>query len=482
MKQLEKITPLEKDFAQWYTDVVTNGNLMNYGPAKGTIIYKPNSYGIWENIQKTLNEVFKKHGVENIYAPLFIPESLFKIEKEHVQGFNPELATVTQVGNKKLSEKLIVRPTSEVIFANLFKEDINSYNDLPKIYNQWANVVRWEKVTKPFLRTREFLWQEGHTSHSSAEEARNFTVKMIKEYEKFLKNYLAIPVVSGKKTCNEKFAGAVSTYTVEAMMKDGKALQAGTSHYLGQKFSRPYGISFKNKNNEEDFVYQTSWGVSTRLLGAIIMVHGDNRGVIIPPKIAPIKVDILEILADKNPEVSKVANKIYKELSKKLLVRLDASNKSPGFKASQSEIEGVPLRIEVGPRDLENNCVTFVRRDTLEKTKVDLENVKKEVNNYLKLIQNNLYQAAKQRLEENTVYAYNYEDFKKHIADNKFVVVPFCCVTKKEIEIKEETGATPRCILKKVKPRGVRLECVCKSDGCCDDDKAIKYVVFARAY
>ncbi|MBU4690347.1 proline--tRNA ligase [Mycoplasma sp. ES3157-GEN-MYC] len=476
MKELDKITPLEKDFAKWYTDVVKQGNLIAYGPLKGTLVFKPNSFGIWELIQKYLNEEFKQQGVQNVYLPLLIPERLFNKEKDHIEGFNPELATITQVGEAKLEEKVFVRPTSEVLFADLFKNSIESYKDLPIIYNQWANVVRWEKTTNPFLRSREFLWQEGHTCHNNAMEARQLTRTMISLYAKFLKNYLAIPVIVGKKTPKEKFAGACSTYTVEAMMKDGRALQAGTSHYLAQNFSKPFEITFKDENNNIQFAYQTSWGVSTRLLGAIIMTHGDNRGIIIPPRIAPTQIDILELFASKNPKVSEVAKQLVKDLGRIYRVRLDNSDKNPGFKASNSEIQGTPLRIEIGPRDLENNMVTIVRRDTLEKIVMPINQVKKEVKTLLNDIHNNLYITAKERLDKNIVAVDTYEEFVDQISKSKFVLAPFCCHDEEEEEIKAETGATTRCIPKSMERDEKMKPCIT----CHHVTK--RFVIFARAY
>ncbi|AIA29719.1 prolyl-tRNA synthetase [Mycoplasmopsis californica] len=476
MKELDKITPLEKDFSRWYTDVVKQGNLIAYGPLKGTLVFKPNSYGIWELIQKQLNEEFKNYGVQNVYLPLLIPERLFNKEKEHVDGFNPELATITHVGNEKLDEKVFVRPTSEVLFADLFKNSIESYKDLPIIYNQWANVVRWEKTTNPFLRSREFLWQEGHTCHNNPREARHLTRTMISVYAKFLKNYLAIPVIIGKKTPKEKFAGACSTYTIEAMMKDGRALQAGTSHYLAQNFSKTFGIVFKDENNNQEYAYQTSWGVSTRLLGAIIMTHGDNRGIIIPPYVAPVQIDILELFGAKNTEVQETVNELEKSLGRIYRVRVDRSDKNPGFKASNSEIQGTPLRIEVGPRDLENGLVTLVRRDTLEKIQLPVDQVKAKIKGILADIHNNLYQNAKQRLDSNIVIIDNYEDFKQGIKEQKFVYAPFCCHEAEEKAIQEETGATTRCIpksLTKIEKMGPCITCRRKTK---------RFVVFARAY
>ena len=474
MKLLDNITPLEENFAQWYQDVVVKGNLIDYGQAKGSMIFKNNSYGIWENIQKFMNEEIKKVGGKNVYLPLLIPMSYIEKEKDHVKGFAPELATVTRVGNKELTEPYVIRPTSEVLFGELFSKEINSYNDLPIIYNQWANVMRWEKTTNPFLRNREFLWQEGHTAHSTPVEARKLARHMIKVYAKFAKKYLAMPVIVGRKTANEKFAGAVSTYTIEAMMKDGKALQAGTSHYLGQNFARAFNVQFRNKENKVELVYQTSWGVSTRLIGGVIMTHGDNRGVIVPPMVAPNQVDILEIFGNKNENVKVVAKEISKTLGRKFRVRLDDSTKGPGHKAGQSEIEGTPLRIEVGPRDLENNQVTFVRRDTLEKIVVDIKDVKKTTTELLKDIQNNLYETAKKRLDNNIVEAYSYDEMKNKLQDKKFVLVPFAGGAKEEKKIKEETTATTRCI-----PFGYKG----KEAKCIITGKMTKrYVIFARAY
>ncbi|QCZ36814.1 proline--tRNA ligase [Mycoplasma nasistruthionis] len=477
-RQLSEITPLEQDFSQWYTDVVQNGKLMMYGPAKGTMILLPNAYGIWENIQIELNKMFKTKNVQNVNLPLFIPESLFNREKDHIEGFNPELAAVTHVGDRKLDERLFVRPTSEVLFAELFKNLTQSYKDLPIIFNQWVNVVRWEKTTRPFLRSREFLWQEGHTIHADAKEARNLTKDMIKIYAKFLKDYLAIPTIIGKKTPHEKFAGACTTWTIEAMMKNGHALQAGTSHYLAQNFSKAFDISFKNTNNEDEFAYQTSWGVTTRLIGALIMTHGDNRGIIIPPRIAPIQVDILELFANKDQNVTLTAKKIQTALNKKFRVRVDSSDKNPGFKASNSEIQGVPLRIEIGPRDLANGEVTFVRRDTLEKTQVKLENIKEAVKKALTDIHNNLYEVAENRLKNNIEYVYDYETFKQKIEENKFVIAPFCCSGEAEVRIKAETGASTRCIPLSLDKPLKDAKCIFSE---CSGNTG-RYVVFAKAY
>lgn len=474
MKLLDKITPIEKDFAKWYTDVITKGKLATYGVVKGNIVFMPNAYGLWENIQYEFNKIIKDLEVQNLYLPTLIPDKLINQEKDHVEGFSPELVTVEKVGDKILNEKLYLRPTSEVLFAEYFKTQINSYNDLPLKLNQWANVFRWEKTTNPFLRTSEFLWQEGHTSHYSDEEAHEFAKKMIVIYSNFLEEFLAIPTIIGKKTESEKFAGAHTTYTIEAMMKDGKALQSGTSHYLGKNFAKVFNISFKDKDNSESFVHQTSWGISTRLLGAIIMVHGDNRGIIMPPKIATNQIDIITLFANKNPKVLEIAKKLQKQLKKDYRVRLDISDKLLGFKAAQSEIEGTPIRIEIGPRDLEKNEIILVRRDTQEKISVKIEEVANRISDYLLNIHNNLLQKAKNYLEEKIVDVNNYEDFKKEIENGNFVRVPFEGLEAEEKIIKKETFATPRCIPEISKP--VERECIITGK------KTKRYVIFAKAY
>ncbi|MGY6172613.1 proline--tRNA ligase [Candidatus Mycoplasma pogonae] len=480
MKKLERITPWKEDFSKWYIDVIKNGGLIEYGAVKGTIYFKPNSYAIWDNIRKHLSSIFAKKGVQDVYLPLLIPQSLIEKEKEHIDGFSPELATVTHVGTKILPENLYVRPTSETLFGDYFKKAINSYSDLPMILNQWTSVVRWEKTTNPFLRTSEFLWQEGHTSHANALEARRFSRDMIKQYAKFCKDFLAIPVILGKKTPREKFNGACTTYTIEGMMKDGKALQMGTSHYLAQKFSTAFDVKFTNSDNLQEHVYQTSWGVSTRLIGAIIMNHGDDRGIILPPKIAPIQVDILELFANNHPEVAEVVNQLEKKIAKLYTVRVDRSDKGPGFKAANSEIQGVPLRVEVGPKDLENNNVTIVRRDTLEKIVVPVAEVRDHIGELLKEIQTNLYERALERMNSNVVCVESYAEFKEKIAENKFVVMAFEGDSVLEAQIQNETGATARCILLdnigSLKIKGKKRTCDLTHK------KSKRYVVFARAY
>lgn len=475
MKAIKQITPIEENFSKWYIDVVKNGNLIEYGPIKGTIIFKPNSYGIWENIQIHFNKIIKKQGIKNVYLPMLIPSHLIAKEQNHVKGFAPELVTITKIGNKNLAEELYIRPTSEVLFAEFFKSEIKSYNDLPLAYNQWANVLRWEKTTNPFLRNTEFLWQEGHTCHISEQEAKDMTMRMLETYKQFLRDYLAIPVITGIKTELEKFSGAISTFTIEAMMKDGKALQSGTSHFFGQNFSKIFDISYKSNQNTQEFVYQTSWGISTRLIGAIIMTHGDNRGIIIPPKIAPIQIDIIEIMADKEPLVEVLAEKISSELEDIYSIRVDKSKKSGGFKAAQSEIEGVPLRIEIGPREATNNEVVIVRRDTLEKRIVDVTKISSIVEEMLESIQNNLLKNAEKRLKENIIVVKSYEEFKESIKQNKFVLTPIVDNDDYELRIKEETTATARCI---------PLEIKVPTEGMCifSNNKTNRFVIYAKSY
>ncbi|MCP4337270.1 MAG: proline--tRNA ligase [Mycoplasma sp.] len=478
MKKLEKITPQSEDFARWYTDVVKQGDLMEYGPVKGTIIFKSNSFGIWENIQTEFNKIIKAKGVKNVYLPLLIPLSYIEKEKEHVKGFAPELATITKVGEKELNQHSVIRPTSEVLFGELFAKEINSYNDLPIMYNQWANVLRWEKTTNPFLRTSEFLWQEGHTAHSNSQEAISLSKTMIETYANFCEEFLAIPVIVGEKTEKEKFAGAVTTYTIEAMMKDGKALQSGTSHYLGQNFAKSFNIKFMNKENKQEFAYQTSWGISTRLIGAIIMTHGDDRGLIMPPRIASTQIDILELFANKNDRVKEVSQKLMKTLSQKYRVNIDATDKGPGFKAGQSEIQGTPIRIEIGPRDLEKDLVTLIRRDTLEKKEVKIEDVEQEIPLLLDSIHKNLLESAKQRLKERTVELETYDEFKKAFTndkDLKFVIVPFDGGEKEEEIIKKETLATTRCL-------PFNYENTEKKKCIITGKLTNRYVIFAKAY
>jgi prolyl-tRNA synthetase len=444
-KLVQDITAMDVDFAKWYTDIVKKADLVDYSSVKGCMIIRPYGYAIWENIQKILNNKFKETGHENVYMPLFIPESLLNKEADHVEGFAPEVAWVTHGGNEKLAERLCVRPTSETLFCDHYSNIIESYRDLPKLYNQWCSVVRWEKTTRPFLRSTEFLWQEGHTAHSTAEEAQEETIRMLNVYADFCENYLAIPVIKGQKTDKEKFAGAVATYTIESLMHDGKALQSGTSHNFGDGFAKAFDISFTGKDNKLTYVHQTSWGVSTRLIGAIIMVHGDDEGLVLPPNIAPIQIALIPIAQHKEGVLEK-CNEL-KNMLCNWTVKLDDSDKSPGWKFSEWEMKGVPLRIELGPKDIENNQAVLVRRDTREKKIISLDNLKNEVKELLDTIQNDLFQKALKHRDETTSYAKNFLELKE-IAQTKtgFIKAMWCGDVECELKIKEETTVTSRCI------------------------------------
>lgn len=445
-KLVEAITPMEEDFAQWYTDVVKKADLMAYSSVKGCMIFKPAGYAIWENIQKEMDRRFKETGVENVYMPLFIPESLLEKEKEHVEGFAPEVAWVTQGGMNELQERLCVRPTSETLFCDFYKDEIHSYRDLPKVYNQWCSVVRWEKETRPFLRSREFLWQEGHTAHATFEEAQERTIQMLNVYADFCEEVLAMPVIRGQKTEKEKFAGAEATYTIEALMHDGKALQSGTSHNFGDGFARAFGIQYTDKDNRLQYVYQTSWGVTTRLIGAIIMVHGDNSGLVLPPRIAPTQVMVVPIRQSAEGVLEK-ARELKDRLSKVCSAKLDDTDKSPGWKFSEQEMRGIPLRVELGPKDLAAGQCVLVRRDTREKTIVPFEGLEAKVQELLESIQENMYARAKKHLDESIYDAHDYEEFKE-IVNTKpgFIRGMWCGDPACEDKIKEETTATSRCI------------------------------------
>ena len=386
---VKEITNIDEDFARWYTDIVIKAELADYTAAKGFIAIRPYGYAIWENIQKYADNEFKKHGIKNISMPVLIPENLLQKEKDHVEGFAPEVAWVTVGGEEKLEERLCVRPTSETMFSTMYSKWLTSWRDLPYLYNQWCNVIRWEKETRPFLRSREFLWQEGHTIHETDEEAKKFTLDMLNVYADIIENLLAIPVLRGKKTEKEQFAGADSTYTVETLMHDGRALQAGTSHYFGQNFSKPFNIKFQNREGKEEYAYQTSWGISTRLIGAVIMAHGDNRGLKLPPKVAPIQVVIVPVAMHKEG-VKEKAEELYNILSKKYKVELDKRDQySPGYKFNDWEMRGVPIRLEIGPRDIENNKCVLVRRDTAEKIEINLNELEDNLETILEDIQKN---------------------------------------------------------------------------------------------
>ena len=447
MSEIKDITPRDKDFALWYTDVVKKAGLVDYSSVKGSMIICPYGYAIWENIQKILDERFKETGHENVQMPMFIPESLLNIEKEHVEGFAPEVAWVTYGGNNKLEERLCIRPTSEVLFCDYYKKIIKSYRDLPKLYNQWCTIVRWEKTTRPFLRSREILWQEGHTMHATEQEALEETKRMFKIYEDFQRNVLAIPVIVGKKTEKEKFAGAISSYTLEAMMYDGVALQNGTSHYFGQGFAKAFNIQFLDKDNTLKTPYQTSWGVSTRMLGALIMVHGDDRGLVLPPNIAPIKAIIIPI--GNSLEVMEAINTLKEKLaSQNISYKVDESDKTPGFKFAEAEVKGYPVRIEVGPRDLSEGYVTVVRRDNLEKIKYPISDVVDKLDALFKDIQDNMYNSALKRRNSMIYEANSWEEFKD-IATNKpgFIKANWCGDEECETKVKEEFNMKSRCLI-----------------------------------
>ena len=445
-KMVEEITSMEEDFAKWYTDVVKKAELIEYTSVKGCMVIRPYGYAIWENIQKELDREFKALGHENVCMPMFIPESLLNKEKDHVEGFAPEVAWVTYGGNEKLEERLCVRPTSETLFCEHYKAIVHSYRDLPKLYNQWVSVVRWEKTTRPFLRSREFLWQEGHTIHATAEEAREETIRMLNVYADFCENFLAMPVVKGVKTEKERFAGAEDTYTIEALMHDGKALQSGTSHYFGDGFARAFDIQFTDKDNKLKYPFQTSWGCTTRLIGAIIMTHGDNNGLVLPPKVAPIQVVVIPVAAHKAGVLEK-AQELTDRLSKFCRVKIDTSDNSPGWKFAEYEMKGVPLRLEIGPKDIEKNQCVLVRRDNREKYFVSLDNLETEIPKLLDTVQDGLFQAALAR-RANMTYTAKTLDELKDIADNKpgFIKAMWCGDRACEEKLKEYAGVSSRCI------------------------------------
>ncbi len=447
-KMVEQITSMDVDFAQWYTDVVKKAELMDYSSVKGCMIFRPYGYAIWENIQRILDQQFKKEGVENVYMPMFIPESLLQKEKDHVEGFAPECAVVTIGGQNKLTERLIVRPTSETLFCEHFKNIIHSYRDLPKIYNQWCSVVRWEKTTRPFLRTSEFLWQEGHTMHESEEEARRMTIRMLQVYESFYRDALAIPAVTGQKTEKEKFAGAEATYTIEPMMHNGVALQGGTTHYFGDGFAKAFEITYTDRENQVRYPHQTSWGVSTRMIGAIIMTHGDDNGLILPPAIAPIQVAIIPIAQHKEGVID-TASELSRTLEDAgIRVKLDASEQSTGWKFSQYEMQGVPVRLEVGPRDIESRSCVLVSRVTREKKIVSWDNLVEETKAMLAQVHEELYQRALDNLKNRTHDAHSYDELLE-IAEKQsgFIRAMWCGEAECEDKIKDETGGVKsRCI------------------------------------
>ena len=474
-KLVEEITSMDVDFAQWYTDVVKKAELTDYTSVKGCMVIKPAGYAIWENIQKELDARFKATGVENVYLPMLIPESLLQKEKDHVEGFAPEVAWVTHGGLEPLQERMCIRPTSETLFCDFYSKEIQSYRDLPKVYNQWCSVMRWEKTTRPFLRSREFLWQEGHTAHATAEEAEARTQQMLNVYADFCEEVLAMPVIRGRKTDKEKFAGAEATYTIEALMHDGKALQSGTSHNFGDGFAKAFGIQYTAKDNTLQYVHQTSWGMTTRLIGAIIMVHGDNSGLVLPPRIAPTQVMVIPIAQHKEG----VLDKAY-ELKSTLLdagfkVKVDDSDKSPGWKFSEQEMKGIPVRIEIGPKDIEANQAVIVRRDTREKIVAAIPELAAKVGEVLTTMQSDMLERARKHRDSHTYDATTYEEFVKTINEKPgFVRAMWCGDQACEDKIKEDTTATSRCM--PFKQDHIADTCVC----CGKPAKALVY--WGKAY
>lgn len=445
-KMVKNITSREENFAQWYTDVVREAELCDYSSVKGCLNYLPNGYAIWELIQSDLDRRFKETGVENVSLPMLIPESLLEKEADHIEGFAPEVAWVTHGGMERLQERLCIRPTSETLFCDLYSNIIHSYRDLPKVYNQWCSVVRWEKTTRPFLRSMEFLWQEGHTAHATAEEAEERTIQMLNVYADFCEQVLAIPMIKGRKTDKEKFAGAEATYTIEALMHDGKALQSGTSHNFGDGFAKAFGVQYTDANNKLQYVHQTSWGMSTRIIGAIIMVHGDDSGLVLPPRIAPTQVMIIPINQKKEGVLEK-AQEIKAALSEKFTVKLDDSNKNPGWKFSEQEMRGIPVRIEIGPKDIEAGQAVIVRRDNREKTVVSLDNITEAVGEILEKMQADMLAKATAHRDANTHEAHNWEEFTDILTRKQgFIKAMWCGDRACEEAIKDETGATTRCM------------------------------------
>ena len=472
-KLVAEITSMDEDFTQWYTDVVIKAGLIAYSNIKGFMVYKPAGYALWEAVQKHLDARFKAVGVENVYLPMMIPENLLSKESDLVNGFAPEVAWVTHGGQEELQERICVRPTSETLFSDFYKDEVHSYRDLPKNYNQWCSVVRWEKETRPFLRSREFMWQEGHTVHATMEEAVERTELMLDVYADFCAEDLAIPTIKGRKTDKEKFAGAIATYTIEALMHDGRALQSGTSHNFGDDFARAYGIQFTDKDNKLKYAFQTSWGLSTRIIGALIMVHGDNSGLVLPPKIAPTQVMIIPIQQRKAGVLEKAAE--IREMLKDFRVKVDETDKSPGFKFAEQEMRGIPLRIEIGPRDIAEGKCVVVRRDTREKISCDIEALPEKIAELLPMIQKDMYERAKKHLEEHTFEAPDKETFESLFEETKgFVKAMWCGSRECEEKIKEDYSVTSRCIPYKQE----KLSDVCV---CCGKP-ATKMVYWGRAY
>lgn len=446
-KMVDDITSMDEDFAKWYTDICKKAELVEYTSVKGCMVIRPYGYAIWENIQKILDKMFKDTDHENVCMPMFIPESLLQKEKDHVEGFAPECAWVTIGGSEKLEERLCVRPTSETLFCEHFKNVVHSYRDLPKLYNQWVSVVRWEKTTRPFLRSREFLWQEGHTLHATAEEAIEETEKMLNVYTEFCQKHLAIPVVQGMKTESDKFAGAERTYCIEALMHDGKALQAGTSHYFGNGFAKAFEIQYSDKENKLVYPHQTSWGMTTRLIGAIIMTHGDNNGLVLPPAVAPIQVIVVPVAQHKEGVLDK-ANEVCSRLKKICRAKIDDSNNSPGWKFAEYEMKGVPIRLEIGPKDIENNQCVIITRHNREKTFVSLDELETVIPQKLEEVRNGIYNAALENRERRTYVCRTLDEITKALDENGdgFVKAMWCGCEECEDKVKELTGVGSRCI------------------------------------
>ena len=468
---VKEITSMEEDFVQWYTDVVVKAELIDYSAVRGCTVLRPYGFSIWENITKILDNQFKKIGIENVSMPLLIPESLLQKEKDHIKGFAPEVAWVTMGGKEILSERLCVRPTSETLFCSHFQRIVHSWRDLPKLYNQWCSVVRWEKTSRPFLRSVEFHWQEGHTLHESAESAHDFTLKMLRLYADFFRDVLCIPVILGQKTESEKFAGAEKTYTVECMMKDGKALQSATSHYLGQGFTKAFDIKFTDRENKEVNPYYTSWGLSTRVIASVIMSHGDDDGLVLPPKISPIQVIITPINFRKDSRVLEKSCSVLDSLSENFRCKIDNSDQSPGWKFANYDMKGVPIRLEIGPKDIDSDSCVLVRRDTHEKIKCGFSGLVSKISEMFEEIEKDLYNKATSNMQNKTIVVSDISDFEKH---NGFIKAPFCCSSSCEERIKEKYGFTTRCI-----PFNDSV-----TDGNCIvcNKKVKNYVYFARAY
>lgn len=473
-KLVKEITSMDEDFAQWYTDVVKKAELIDYSSVRGCMVIRPYGYAIWENIQRIMDGMFKETGHCNVYMPMFIPESLLQKEKDHVEGFAPEVAWVTHGGSEELEERLCVRPTSETLFCEHYSNIIHSHRDLPKLYNQWCSVVRWEKTTRPFLRSREFLWQEGHTIHATAEEAREETIKMLNVYAEFCEKYLCMPVVKGIKTEKERFAGAVATYTIEALMHDGKALQSGTSHYFGDGFARAFGIQYSDKENKLQYPHQTSWGTTTRLIGAVIMTHGDDNGLVLPPAIAPTQVIVVPVAQHKEGVLEK-ADELYNKLKNVCRVDIDTRDQSPGWKFAEYEMKGVPLRLEIGPKDIENNSCVLVRRDTREKYFVSLDEVEAKIPELLEDIAKSLYNNAIARREKMTYSVDNLEDMIKTAEEKPgFIKAHWCGNRECEDKLKEVAGVSSRCL--PFDQQGEEGKCVCCGK------KTDKLVYWGKAY